>query len=387
MKKILLLGASGSLGKQTLQILNQKREDFRLIGFSVGEKIEEIDKILVNFSDVKFIYSKKPIENKKPHIQYFFGEQGLKELVEIADFDMLVNELVGFVGLVPTITALKLNKFVALANKESLVVGGELINNLLREGKGKLYPIDSEHVALAKCLQNTKLEDVDSLVLTASGGALRDFPLDKLSNVTVEQALSHPSWKMGDKITIDSATMMNKGFEIIEAFYLFNFPLNKIEILMHDESKIHSLIKLKDGSFLADIGPSDMRIPIGYALYQGQRNEVIHSSYNISDFSDFHFHKFDEKRYPCVDLALLAIKKGGTLPCVLNAANEEAVKAFLNKKISFIQIDKIIKLLMENHLSHLNPSIEDLIRIDKKTREFAQEIIEHIEEVVDNVRI
>ncbi len=375
MKTITLLGASGSIGRQTIDVMKKNPNDFSLVGFSVGHRTRCISSILNTFKDVKYIciQDKKKIsyyQSKYPNITFYSGDDGLLSLIENSDAQMVVNALVGFVGLAPSIKTLELNKKLALANKESLVVGGELINNLLSEGKGELYPIDSEHVALDKCL-HVDAEDVDKLILTASGGAFRNLSRDELENVTKDDALKHPTWHMGAKITIDCATMINKCFEIIEAFYLFNYPVDKIDVLLHDESHIHSMVKYKDGTYRADISKPDMRVPIKYALYERQ---VVYQTYIDTDyhnFGDYHFHDFDINRYPIVKHAKTVITKQGTFGAVLNAANEVAVNAFLHDEIKFLDIEKIVDELMSKHQNCEHPDLAKLKQIDEKTRQNA----------------
>lgn len=379
MMKILLLGASGSIGEQTLDILKYDPKHFVLEGFSVGKRVYKIDSILTDFPTVKHIVVQNEedylsLKDKYPHINFYYGDQGLIDIIDNCKCDMMVNALVGFVGLVPTVHALKNNIDVALSNKEAIVVGGEILKQILKTSKAKIYPIDSEHVAIDKCLKGNK-SDLKRIILTASGGSFRHLTREQLKDVTVEEALKHPSWSMGNKITIDSATMMNKGFEMIEAYYLFDVPMHKIDIVLHDESKVHSLIECKDGSFVADIGPSDMRIPIAYALYKKKRKAKPSSTLALKDFMTFHFHEFDEKRFPCVTFAKKALKHKGTMPAVLNAANEEAVYAFLNKEISFLEIEKIIETCMNSHRVIDNPTLEDLVYVDKITRQEVRRLI------------
>ena len=379
MMKILLLGASGSIGEQTLDILKHDPKHFVLEGFSVGKRVYKIDSILTDFPTVKHIVVQNEedylsLKDKYPHINFYYGDQGLIDIIDNCKCDMMVNALVGFVGLVPTVHALKNNIDVALSNKEAIVVGGEILKQILKTSKAKIYPIDSEHVAIDKCLKGNK-SDLKRIILTASGGSFRHLTREQLKDVTVEEALKHPSWSMGNKITIDSATMMNKGFEMIEAYYLFDVPMHKIDIVLHDESKVHSLIECKDGSFVADIGPSDMRIPIAYALYKKKRKAKPSSTLALKDFMTFHFHEFDEKRFPCVTFAKKALKHKGTMPAVLNAANEEAVYAFLNKEISFLEIEKIIETCMNSHRVIDNPTLEDLVYVDKITRQEVRRLI------------
>ena len=382
MKKICLLGSTGSIGSQTIELINENPKDFSLVAVSCGKNIELFRKILANNKNIKwacvqlendYLVLKEEFKN----INFYYGDEGLLELLQdcYKSIDLVVNALVGFAGFLPSVRTLELNTDLALANKESLVVGGEIINRILKTTNAKLYPIDSEHVALAKCLKGKKKTEIKRLILTASGGSFRDLSREELAHVTKENALKHPSWSMGAKITIDSATMMNKGFEVIEAKYLFNLPVDKIDILLHDESVIHSLVEFVDNSYLADLGPADMKVPIAYALYQKERKKITTRSLNLEDLGTLHFRKLDLKRYPCISYALKAIKQGGTLPCVLNASNEEAVYAFLEGKISFIEIEEIINMMLDSHRVISDPMIDDIVYVDKLTRKLTIEEI------------
>ena len=382
MKKICLLGSTGSIGSQTIELINENPKDFSLVAVSCGKNIELFRKILANNKNIKwacvqlendYLVLKEEFKN----INFYYGDEGLLELLQdcYKSIDLVVNALVGFAGFLPSVRTLELNTDLALANKESLVVGGEIINRILKTTNAKLYPIDSEHVALAKCLKGKKKTEIKRLILTASGGSFRDLSREELAHVTKEDALKHPSWSMGAKITIDSATMMNKGIEVIEAKYLFNLPVDKIDILLHDESVIHSLVEFVDNSYLADLGPADMKVPIAYALYQKERKKITTRSLNLEDLGTLHFRKLDLKRYPCISYALKAIKQGGTLPCVLNASNEEAVYAFLEGKISFIEIEEIINMMLDSHRVISDPMIDDIVYVDKLTRKLTIEEI------------
>ena len=380
MKKICLLGSTGSIGRQTIEIINDNIKDFSLVGVSCGKNINELRKILFSNQDIKFVCVQDKenislLEEEFKDVTFYYGDEGLIKLIDSSSYDMVVNALVGFVGFIPSVHTISKNIDLALANKESLVVGGEIINDLLKKSTSKLYPIDSEHVALAKCLKGKKKKEIKRLVITASGGSFRDLSREELTNVTKEDALKHPSWSMGEKITIDSATMMNKGFEIIEAKHLFNLPLKKIDVLLHDESVIHSLVEFVDNSYLADLGPADMKVPISYALYEGKRKKTNTKVLKLEEMGTLHFRKLDLKRYPCIEYALRSIKTGGTLPCVLNASNEEAVYAFLRNEISFLEIEEIINLMISSHRVIDNPTIEDIVYIDKLTRKLTIEEI------------
>ena len=354
MKKVILLGASGSIGEQSLDILEKYSREFSLIAFSVGKRYQVIDAIIKRFPSVQAIYliddnKRMEFTKKYPGIAFFSSQNGIKNLLNYSDFDIVINALIGFVGLEPSLITLKKNKTLCLANKESLVVGGHLINDLLAKGKGKLFPIDSEHVAISKCLAKVKREDVKEIVLTASGGALRNKSYNELKDVTPELALNHPTWQMGKKITIDSATLMNKGFEIIEAYYLFNFPLDKIKVILHDESLVHSYLVLNDGSLIVDYGKPDMHTCIEYALTGGKKcHEIIYLK-DLSSLSDCHFHQFILDNYPLVKLARECLTFNYPASLVaLNAADEIFVEAFLKRKITYLDIIKNInKIVLE----------------------------------------
>ena len=287
---------------------------------------------------------------------------------------MIVNALVGFVGLKPSITALENDKILCLANKESLVVGGEIINGLLAKGKGKLYPIDSEHVAIAKCLAVDN-QDVDKIIITASGGPFRNLKRNQLTDITPEQALAHPNWKMGKKITIDSATMVNKTFEVIEAYYLFGYDFSKIEIILNLNSYVHSIVRYNNGTYRADVGKPDMRVPIKYALYQGLTDYRTIVTDNLDNIKNTEFGKFDIKRFPIINVANKVINEKGTLGAIFNAANEEAVRAFLNHQIPFLAIEQIINDCLKKEPNIKNPNYETLKQVDLKTRSLVKEMI------------
>ena len=351
-KKVLLLGASGSIGSQTIDIINEANGKFVLTAFSVGRNYEKAVEILKSFPSIKHIYvifKEHALQLKQafPKVEVFYGEEGLKEITSNADYDICVDALVGISGLEPAIIALKRNKILCLANKEALVTGGNVINKLLDSKKGKLYPIDSEHVALAKCLSRCKRENVKRIIITASGGALRDVPIEELENIKAARALEHPTWKMGNKITIDCATMMNKGFEVIEAYYLYNFPLNKIDVLMHDESLIHSAVELIDGTFLVDYGKPDMHNPIRWAMYEGNIDFEIKHVKSLKDLPDCHFREYNSKRYPCLELAKKALVDGPSKMIALNGANEVLVNKYLKDEIKFTEIASGVKRVLE----------------------------------------
>jgi 1-deoxy-D-xylulose-5-phosphate reductoisomerase len=377
MKKVILLGASGNIGGQSLDILDGDRKSFDLVGISVGLQVEKIEPILTRFPSIKAVCVEEQedvssLEKAHPSLKVYWGEEGLVALIEETESDLVENALVGFVGLVPSLTALRAKKILCLANKESLVVGGVMVERLLKEGNGQLYPIDSEHVALAKCLSKVQREDVAKLIITASGGAFRKLSRSELTEVTPEMALHHPTWTMGSKITIDSDTMMNKGFEVIEAHYLFDWPVEDIEILLHDESEVHSLLLMKDGTFYADVGKPDMHGPIAYALYEGQVPFVVCHEKGLHDFGPYTFKAFDPIRYPAVPMCLEALAQRGVETTVLNAANEEAVRLFLAGDVRFLDIEKICSAALKNFPNILRPTLREIRSTDALTRLYVE---------------
>ena len=364
MKRLLLLGASGSIGKQTIDVILEHQDELVLVGASVGKKIDYLKELLERFK-LKFVYSIErdiDLEQLYPDTKFYYGNNGLLDIVKEKEYDMLVNALVGFCGFMPTLNAIYNKKDIALANKETLVAGGELIYEALKENGVSLYPIDSEHSAILQSLQGNKKEDVKRLILTASGGSFRDLSRDELKDVTLERALKHPNWSMGAKITIDSATMMNKGFEIMEAHYLFNMPYDKIDVLLHDESIIHSIVEYNDGSQINQIGAPNMRLPIKYALLYPRHIEDTNNDYiDLADVGTLHFRKMDYARYPLVKLAKEVGQFGGNFGAMLIGANDEAVDLFLNKRISFLDIETLIFNVLKEAKYVKNPTAQELI--------------------------
>ena len=379
MISVCLLGASGSIGQQTIDVMLKNPNDFDLASFSIGKRTRYVSGIIKRFPRVKHICLQdkskvKYYQKLYPNITFFSGDEGLNELIRNSNAEMVVNALVGFVGLKPSITALENDKILCLANKESLVVGGEIINNLLSKGHGELYPIDSEHVAIAKCLAVDN-QDVDKIIITASGGPFRNLSRDQLVDITPEQALAHPNWKMGKKITIDSATMVNKTFEVIEAYYLFGYDFSKVEIKINYNSYVHSIVRYNNGTYRADVGKPDMRVPIKYALYQGLTDYRTVLTDDLDKIKNTEFGKFDIKRFPIINVANKVINEKGTLGAIFNASNEEAVRAFLNHQIPFLAIEKIINACLEKEPSVKNPNYEQLKKADLATRLLVKQMI------------
>ncbi|HHU55156.1 MAG TPA: 1-deoxy-D-xylulose-5-phosphate reductoisomerase [Acholeplasmataceae bacterium] len=374
MKNIHLLGATGSIGTQVLEVI-KSLDGFSVKSISFGKNIPKGKEIIENFNpEFVCVLEKEDAENLQkhyPHIKFSYGEKGLVEAATYGDESgVLVNAVVGMVGLKPTIAAINKGRNILLANKETLVVGGEIINRLVKEKNVKLIPIDSEHSAIMQCLDGRSKEDISKIIITASGGSFRDKSRKELENVTVENALAHPNWNMGAKITIDSATMVNKGLEVIEAHYLFDIPYDKIETIIHYESIIHSLVEFKDRSVIAQLGVPDMRIPIQYALtYPNTMENNISKSLDFNIMNKLTFKKMDFDRFPCLRYAYEAGIQGGVMPTVYNTSNEEAVRLFLEKKISFLDIEKIIFEMMGRIENISNPTLDDIFQISKLVKD------------------
>ena len=385
-KRILLLGASGSIGTQTIDIIEQHPEQYELVSFGVGKNIDYARKLLtkypVSLISVERKEDSEELQKEFPHTRVTYGSAGLVELVTSVNYDLLVNALVGFVGLEPTLKALETKHNVALANKETLVVGGELVNKAALENGCIITPIDSEHSAIAQCLAGNPYKQIKKLIITASGGSFRKKTREELKNVTVEEALSHPNWTMGAKITIDSATMMNKGFEVMEAHYLFDIPYEQIDVLMHDESIIHSMVEYKDGAVMAELGTPDMRIPIQYAISDPEnlRSELnLGESLDLAKVATMHFHAPDYNRFPLLKLAYDIGKNPGTNQAVLNASNEVANAAFRNHRIPFLMIEEVVFKTVEAFENKPVTSLEELIKVDQKARKYAEDYIRNKE--------
>lgn len=380
MKKLSLLGATGSIGRQTLDVIQQHREDFSLAAFSAGRNIEETRKIILKFQpelvSVELREDAEKLKAEFPSLKVMYGEEGLVETAVFRESDILVNAVLGSVGLRPTLQAIEAGKKIAIANKETLVTAGHLVMAAAKKHNVQLLPVDSEHSAIFQCLQGEKEKNIERLILTASGGSFRDRTREDLKNVTVQEALNHPNWSMGAKITIDSATMMNKGLEVIEAHWLFHLPYEQIDVILHRESIIHSMVEFHDSSVIAQLGTPDMRVPIQYALSYPDRLPLPSARrLNLLEAGKLHFQPMDQERFRMLALAYQAGKAGGTVPTVLNAANEAAVAAFLDGKITFLQIDEIVERALEKHQSIPEPDLETIQQTDKETRDFVHSLL------------
>lgn len=370
MKYVYLLGACGSIGTQTLDVIKKYRQKLKVIGISVGRNSKLALEIIKEFNpEIVCFRTKEQMEEFSSYNGIkCYGDEGLLEVASYHKYDneLLVNALVGAVGLKPTVYAINSGKNIALANKETLVMAGDQIKALLKEKNLNLYPIDSEHSAIWQCLQGEDIKEVKSLIITASGGSFRDKKREELKNVTKEDALRHPNWSMGSKITIDSATMMNKGFEVIEAHHLFNMPYDKIKTIMHKESIVHSLVEYNDLGIKAHLASPDMRGPILYALLYPHHLDYKGEELDLLKVNELHFSKLSHERFPCLEYAYEAGKKGGLYPTVLNAANEAAVKLFLSDKIKFLQIESIIRKYLDMTYDNLNPTIDEIIELNDR---------------------
>ncbi len=382
MKKLVLLGASGSIGIQTIDVVLQHPEQFEIVALSVGRNIEALHRILKQIPVKKVCVQQKEelnsLQKDYPDIAFVSGDEGLVALSEADDYDVLVNALVGFVGFMPTLRAIESGHDVALANKETLVVGGKLIKEALKKYNRSLFPIDSEHSAIFQCMQGNRHEAVNRLLITASGGSFRNLERKDLTDVTVEQALAHPNWAMGAKITIDSADMMNKGFEVTEAHWLFDIDYDRIDVVMHEESVVHSMVEFVDHSVVAQLGSADMRLPIQYALSWPERLPLEEKHFDLTEIGTLHFKKPDMERFPLLALAYEAGKKGGNLDAVMNAANEVANLAFREGRIPFLMIEEIVIGAVHSVAFEEVNTVEDLIRANAWGREYAENKVKEV---------
>jgi len=378
MKKVALLGSTGSIGVNTLEVISNFPEKFKVVALSansnvdiVKEQIEIFHPEIVSMSNHE---SAEKLKSANPGCKILSGEDGLIEIASYCDYDIFVGAMVGFSGLAPTIEAIKRGKRIALANKETLVVAGSIIKDLVRKYNAELIPIDSEHSAIFQCLIGEKIDSVRKLILTASGGPFLDRPKTEFSSITLAEALKHPNWKMGNKITIDSATMMNKGLEIIEAFWLFNLPAEKIDAVIHPQSIIHSMVEFCDGSIKAQLSTPDMKLPIQFALGYPERLDKRFITTDLPSVKNLSFFEPDFDKFECLKMAFDVLKTGGSTPCILNAANEVAVARFLNGEIKFSQIPEMIKKSLDSIPNTQNPSLDEIFECDCKTRSFAAQI-------------
>lgn len=376
MKNISILGSTGSIGTQTLEVIKNNSDLFNVIAISGNNNIDLLQRQIEDFSP-KYVavYDEKKakaLSNRisGSNIKILYGIDGLIEISTLYEVDILVTSVVGNIGLLPTLNAIKSGKTIALANKETLVTAGELVMKEAKANDAKIIPVDSEHSAIFQCLQGYNMKEVNKVILTASGGPFRGLKKEKLINVKPEDALKHPNWTMGKKITIDSATLMNKGLEVIEAKWLFGLETEQIDVVVHPQSIVHSMVEFVDGSLLAQLGITDMKLPIQYALTYPDRIKTDGKGLDFKTFNKLTFEEPDRRTFPCLDLAFEALNTGGTMPVVLNAANEELVLQFLEGSIRFYDIPNIIEKAMNKFKVIKNPYIDDIIEADKITREY-----------------
>lgn len=380
-KKIAIFGSTGSIGTQALEILQNRKNLFDVDVLTANNNYEDLAEQVNTFHPSCVVLANQVHKKEFQELLNYtpehlaFGQSALEEVAENHDYDLLLNSLVGFAGFMSTYTALKRRKKVALANKESLVVGGEIITNLPAFKEGYLVPIDSEHSAMMQCIEGESMESIQKIIITASGGPFRDYSAEQMKSITVEDALNHPNWDMGAKITVDSSTMMNKGLEIIEAHWLFNIPVDKIEPVVHPQSIIHSIVEFVDGSSKAQLGPPDMKVPIIYALSYPEREPYPNKTLDYSERMELEIRPVNFELFPCLRLAMNAAKEGGAAPAVLNAANEIAIERFLSKEIHYIDIPKIIESSLQNISTDKELTPDTLMSIDEETRNYANTLL------------
>lgn len=381
MKNIAILGSTGSIGCNALEVVDNLSHMFRVVGLAAGRNLELFLKQVEKFRPkVVSLDRKEEAEEleqrlKNMGIKVVFGQEGAEEVASFEENDIIVSAITGIKGLRPTLSAVKSGKKVALANKESMVAAGPLIQSEVRKSKAEIIPVDSEHSGVFQCLAKEKEENIHKVILTASGGPFFSTPLEEMEEKTLEEALAHPRWKMGKKVTIDSATLMNKGLEIIEARWLFNLEPSQLAVLIHPQSIVHSLVELRDGSVLAQLSPTDMKIPIQYALTYPDRKNSLLPSLGLSQIRTLEFLDVDEEKFPLIKLAYRALEEGESFPVALNAANEVVVEAFLDGEIKFTDISVLVREAVENHRKREVESLEDILEADSETREQTREIM------------
>ncbi len=381
MRTIALLGSTGSIGMSTLDLVRQFPERFKVHGMVAGVNLKRLAAQVKEFKpQVVSVKNEKDIPGLRRllrgrRVEILWGEKGAGEIAGAAEVDVVLAAIVGGAGLMPTLKGLNAGKEIALANKEALVMAGELFVRAAKKNGVRLVPVDSEHSAIFQCLQGNQRDEVDKIILTASGGPFLRTPLNRLKNVTVAQALKHPNWKMGRKITIDSATMMNKGLEVVEASWEFQISPEHIDVVIHPQSVVHSMVRYQDGAIIAQLGVPDMRIPIAYALAYPHRLKGNWETLELTRHGELNFLPMDQKRYPAIGLAFGALREGGSMPAVLNAANEIAVEAFLAERIGFCDIHRIIDKTMQCHQSMHPREIGEILGVDKWARDKASSLV------------
>jgi 1-deoxy-D-xylulose-5-phosphate reductoisomerase len=377
MKKIVILGSTGSIGKSTIEVLRNLKDKFEIYGLAANNNINLLAEQAKEFGCKKVVCNDSLVNKLQETIsedsEIMSGIDGMIKLSTAPEVDIVLCAVVGTAGLFPVLEAIRKKKTIAIASKEILVMAGELVMAEAKKYNVKMLPVDSEHSAIFQCLDGKKHSDISKIILTASGGTFRTSSLEEMKNATYQQALAHPTWNMGPKVTIDSATLMNKALEIIEAYWLFNIPAEKIEVVVHPQSVIHSMVEFIDGTILAQMSVTDMKFPIQYALTYPEKTGGL-KKLSFSDVGTLTFEKPDRNRFPSLDIAFNAIKEGGTMPAVMNAANEIAVERFSKGEISLLNIWDIIKTVMSAHKVVKNPSLEEIIYADNWAKKEAEEL-------------
>ncbi|MBH0196245.1 MAG: 1-deoxy-D-xylulose-5-phosphate reductoisomerase [Nitrospira sp.] len=381
MKSIIILGSTGSIGTNTLDIVQRFPEDFRVVGLTAGGNVEKLEAQIRSFNpQVVAVSTESSAAALRTRcaglpVEILAGEEGIAQVAAMPGAELVISAIVGAAGLLPTLAAIRSGKYIALANKEPMVMAGKLMQEEARKHGVRIFPVDSEHSAIFQSLEGHRLEDVRRLILTASGGALWTLTKAQLQDVTPERALQHPNWKMGSKITIDSATLMNKGLEVVEARWLFDIGESRIDVLIHRESIIHSLVEYEDRSMIAQLGLPDMRTPISYAMRYPERMPLDLPSLDLTEIGKLTFCKPDHDRFPCLNLGYESLRIGGTMPAAMNAANEVAVDAFLNGGLRFIEIAEVIRNTMHAHTHREITGLEDALEADRWAREKAGSLV------------
>lgn len=381
MKNISVLGSTGSIGRSSLEVIDKLSHRFKVVGLTAGRNTQLLEKQVEKFRPkIVSLERKEEAEDLRrkfrgKSIKVTFAQEGAEEVASFSENDIVISAITGIDGLRPTLAAVQEGKKVALANKESMVVAGPLIQDMIRKFGAQLIPVDSEHSGVFQCLAKEEMENVKKVILTASGGPFFSKSSSEMNDITLEEALNHPRWKMGKKVTIDSATLMNKGLELIEARWLFGLEPRQLGILIHPQSIVHSLVEMSDGSVLAQLGPTDMKLPIQYALTYPEREDSLLPSLDLSEIKALEFYEVNVEKFPIIKLARLALEEGESFPIALNAANEVVVSAFLEQRIKFMDISDAVTEIVENHQKRKAQSLEDIFDVDRETRRVSLDLL------------
>ncbi|TEU08565.1 MAG: 1-deoxy-D-xylulose-5-phosphate reductoisomerase [Candidatus Aminicenantes bacterium] len=381
MKNISVLGSTGSIGRSSLEVIDKLSHRFKVVGLTAGRNTQLLEKQVEKFRPkIVSLERKEEAEDLRrkfrgKSIKVTFAQEGAEEVASFSENDIVISAITGINGLRPTLAAVQEGKKVALANKESMVVAGPLIQDMIRKFGAQLIPVDSEHSGVFQCLAKEEMENVKKVILTASGGPFFSKSSSEMNDITLEEALNHPRWKMGKKVTIDSATLMNKGLELIEARWLFGLEPRQLGILIHPQSIVHSLVEMSDGSVLAQLSPTDMKLPIQYALTYPEREDSLLPSLDLSEIKALEFYEVNVEKFPIIKLARLALEEGESFPIALNAANEVVVSAFLEQRIKFMDISDVVTEIVENHQKRKAQSLEDIFDVDRETRRVSLDLL------------